>query len=151
VAPGSFADTYRFSLSQATTGYLWLFARQEAWFGFNLTENTERVSLTLRNDSTQALYNAVLYPTTEGVVSVFTPGVLPMVVSGFDPNRSLYLAGTFGPGSYTATVAGLATGSAGSSYILKVNMPGVVPEPGTLGLLALGLGGLAWVARRRQG
>lgn len=150
VAAGSFTDTFGFSLSSATEGYLWLFARQDAWFGFNLVENTRSVSLTLRNESTQDSWSGVLYPQAEGHVSWLTPGVLPMVAAGFDPNKSLYLSGTFGPGNYVATISGLATGSAGSSYIAKFSLPQPVPEPQTWALMLLGGAALAAGVRRQR-
>ncbi len=149
VAAGSFTDKFEFSLNAATEGYIWLFARQDAWFGFNLVENTQAVSLTLRNETTQDSWSGVLYPQAEGHVSWLTPGVLPMVTSGFDPNKSLYLSGTFGPGNYVATISGLATGSAGSSYIAKFSLPQPIPEPQTWALMLLG-GSVLAVGVRRQ-
>lgn len=150
VAPGSFTDRFEFSLDSATNGYLWLFARQDAWFGFNLVENTQLVTLTLRNVSTQDTWTGSLYPQQHGQVSWLTPGVMPMVASGFDPNKSLYLSGTFGAGQYVATISGLATGSAGSSYIAKFSLPQPVPEPQTWALMLLGGGLLAMVVRRQR-
>lgn len=150
VAAGSFTDSFEFSLSSATEGYIWLFARQDAWFGFNLVENTKSVSLTLRNESTEDTWTALLYPQEHGQVSLLTPGVLSLVAVGFDPNKSLYLSGTFGPGHYVATISGLATGSAGSSYIAKFSLPQAVPEPQTWALMLLGGAALAVGVRRQR-
>jgi len=149
VAPGSFTDSFEFSLDAQTDGYIWLFARQDAWLGFNLVENTEAVTLTLRNELTEKTWTASLYPQVNGQVSLFTPGVLSLVAAGFDPNKSLYLSGSFGPGNYVATISGLATGSAGSSYIAKFSLPQAVPEPQTRALMLLG-GVMVGVVARRQ-
>lgn len=149
VAPGAFTDSFNFTLDQSASGYVWLFPRVDAWFGFNQVEDTQGVTLTLVNNDTEKQWNGVLYPTVSGNVSWLTPGVLPMVISGFDPNKSLYLSGDFAAGHYSAFVSGLATGSAGSSYIAKFSVSNPVPEAGTASMLLVGLGGLAWVARRR--
>lgn len=150
VAAGSFADQFQFTLNETNNGYVWLFARQDAWFGYNLIENTKAVSLTLRNNSTQETWQGVLYPSVEGQVSWLTSGVMPMVTVGFDPNKSLYISGAFDAGNYTATVSGIATGLQGSSYIAKFSFAPAVPEPGTFALGILGLAGLAAVISRRK-
>lgn len=149
VAAGSFSDSFEFSLDTATEGYIWLFARQDAWFGFSEVENTQAVSLTLRNELTEQSWTGALYPQEHGQVSWFASGVFPLVVAGFDPNKSLYLSGTFGPGNYVATVSGIANGSAGSSYIAKFSLPQAIPEPQTWALMMLG-GVAVVVAVRRQ-
>ena len=60
-------------------------------------------------------------------------GDLTVVLANYNHNDGLY--GTFGPSS----------GSGGSSITMAV------PEPGTLGLLAIGVVGvLAWAARRKR-
>lgn len=150
VAKGSFTDQFQFSLDQVSDGYIWLFARQDAWLGYNLIENTKSVSLTLRNNTTQETWEGALYPSVEGKVSWLTPGVLPMVKVGFDPNKSLYISGEFGAGDYTATVSGIATGWKGSSYITKFSFTPAVPEPTTWALSFTGLALVAGMARARR-
>jgi len=150
VAKGSFTDQFQFSLDQVSEGYIWLFARQNAWLGYSLIENTKSVSLTLRNNTTQETWTGVLYPSVEGQVSWLTPGVLPMVAVGFDPNKSLYISGEFAAGNYTATVSGIATGWQGSSYITKFSFTPAVPEPASWALSLTGLAAVATVARARR-
>lgn len=150
VAAGSFTDSFQFSLSAATEGYIWLFARQNAWLGYSLIEDTKSVSLTLTNTTTQATWTGVLYPSVEGRVSWLAPGVLPMVAVGFDPNKSLYISGEFAAGNYTATVSGIATGWKGSSYIAKFSLPQPVPEPQTWALMLLGGAILGFGVRRQR-
>lgn len=151
VVPGSFVDTFDFLLSITSPGYIWLFPRQDAWFGFDKVENTANVSLVLRNNDTGVQYIGRLFHEVDRTVGWFEPGVMSMVVSGFDPNKSLYLTGTFDAGSYTATISGLATGSAGTSYIAKFAFTEAVPEPTTTAMMLLGLGAIGWVAARRRG
>lgn len=150
VAKGSFADQFQFTLDETNDGYIWLFARQDAWFGYSLIENTQSVSLTLRNNTTQQTWEGVLYPSVEGHVSWLTPGVMPMVTVGFDPNKSLYIGGEFAAGDYTATVSGIATGWQGSGYIAKFSFAPAVPEPATWALSFTGLAAVAGLARARR-
>lgn len=148
VSPGSFTDTFDFTLTQASSGYIWLFARQDAWFGFNTVENTQGIKLTLVNNSTETQQFGVLYPQARETVPFYAPGFLSLAVSGFDPNRSLIIDGNFAPGRYTALVEGIATGSAGSSYIAKFALTPAVPENGTALMMALGVAGLVFSTRR---
>ncbi len=150
VAPGSFSDSFSFTLNQASTGYIWLFARQDAWFGFNAFENTKDVTLTLVNNDTEKEWSGVLLPSVKGTVSLLTPGALDLTIAGFDPNKSLYLGGDFTAGNYTAFVSGLATGLNGSSYIAKFSLTPSVPEPSDALMMALGLGGIALAVRRMR-
>ena len=150
VAKGSFVDQFQFTLDETNNGYIWLFARQDAWFGYNLVENTKSVTLTLRNNTTQETWQGALYPSEHGKVSWLTSGVMPMVQVGFDPNKSLYLGGTFDAGQYTATVSGIATGWKGSGYIAKFSFTPAVPEPTTWALGLTGLAAVAGLARARR-
>jgi hypothetical protein len=150
VAPGNFSDSFDFTLNQASSGYIWLFARQDAWFGFNAVENTTAVTLTLVNNDTEKEWFGVLLPTVKGYVSVFSPGALDLTIAGFDPNKSLYLGGDFTAGHYTAFVEGLANGINGSSYIAKFSLTPTVPEPSDALMMALGLGGIALAVRRMR-
>jgi len=151
VAAGEFSDSFNFTLSTPTSGYIWLFARQDAWFGFDQVEDTEGVSLVLVNNLTEREYRAVLFPEAQRTVSLLEPGVMGMVVAGFDPNKTLFLSGDFAAGSYSAFVSGTATGSAGSSYIAKFSFAQPVPEPGSMALMLVGLGAVAWVVHRQSG
>ncbi len=148
VAPGAFTDTFDFTLTQASSGYIWLFARQDAWFGFDAVENTKNIKLTLVNNSTETQQFGVLYPQARETVPFYAPGFLSLAVSGFDPNRSLFIDGDFAPGRYTALIEGIATGSAGSSYIAKFALTPTVPENSTSLLMALGLAGVVLSTRR---
>lgn len=151
VAPGTFQDTFNFDVAALSDSYIWLFPRQDAFFGFDKVEDTRNVTLTLVNNSTEKQWTGVLYPEAKGTVSWLAGGVLPLVFQGFDPNKSLYLDATLTPGSYSAYVSGLATGTAGSSYVIKFSVtPAAVPETGSAALMGLGLVGLAVVARRRR-
>lgn len=151
VAQGEFSDSFNFTLNAPTSGYIWLFARQDAWFGFNQVEDTEGVSLVLVNNRTEREYRAVLFPEAQRTVSLLEPGVMDMVVAGFDPNKSLFLSGDFAAGDYSAFVSGTATGSAGSSYIAKFSFAQPVPEPSSMALMLLGLGAVAWATHARSG
>jgi hypothetical protein len=150
VAPGSFQDTFNFSVTEASDSYIWLFPRQDAWLGFDKVENTSDVTLTLVNNDTEKEWTGVLYPQVKGTVPIFTPGVLALVANGFDPNKSLYVETPLTPGHYSAFVSGLATGSAGSSYIAKFSVSTIaVPEAGSGLLMTLGLVGVVATMRRR--
>lgn len=148
VDPGAFSDTFSFTLDQSTKGYIWLFARQDAWFGFDAIENTQSIKLTLVNNSTETQQFGVLYPQARETVPFYAPGFLSLAIGGFDPNRSLFIDGDFAPGQYTALIEGIATGSAGSSYIAKFALTPSVPENGTSLMMALGLAGVVLSTRR---
>lgn len=153
VDTGSFSDAINFTLTDTESGYIWLFARENAWFGYSALNNISDVTLTLVNNTTEKQWSGVLYPTVNGTVSWFAPGVAKLVMVGFDPNNSLYLSGTFDAGDYSIFVSGTATGKQGGDYITKISLtPTAVPEPGTAALWALGLVGMAGAAhwRRRQ-
>jgi hypothetical protein len=147
VSPGAFTDSFNFTLQSAIEGYLWLFPKQDAWFGSS-ADNTTGVTFTLVNNDTETQVAGVLYPVAKAPVSIFTPGVLGLIAAGFDPNKSLYIAGTFAPGNYSALVSGLATGSQGGSYVVKFNLA-PVPEAGTSLMMLLGLAGVAAVVKRK--
>jgi MYXO-CTERM domain-containing protein len=151
VNKGSFTDAINFTLDDTETGYVWLFARENAWFGYTALNNISEVPLPLVNNTTEKEWSGVLYPTVKGTVSWFTPGVAELVTVGFDPNNSLYLSGTFGAGDYSVCVSGVATGAQGGDYITKFSFtPSAVPEAGTSAMMAVGLVGLIGGARRRR-
>lgn len=151
VDTGSFTDAINFTLDDTETGYIWLFARENAWFGYSALNNISEVTLTLVNNTTEKEWSGVLYPTVNGTVSWFAPGVAELVVVGFDPNNSLYLSGTFGAGDYSVFISGVATGTQGGDYITKFSFtPTAVPEASTAAMLAVGLVGLTGVALRRR-
>lgn len=147
VTTGDFNDSFNFTLSSVYEGYLWLFPQQDAWFTA-AADNTKGVTLTLVNNDTETEYTAVLYPTAKGTVSLWEPGVLPLVINGFDPNKSLYLSGSFEPGNYSALISGTATGSQGGNYVLKLSLQ-PVPEPATFALMGVGLVGIGLLSRRK--
>lgn len=147
VGPGSFTDSFNFTLQSPIDGYLWLFPKQNAWLGSS-ADNITGATFTLVNNDAETQVDGVLYPAAKGPVSIFTPGVLGLIAAGFDPNQSLYISGTFAPGNYSALVSGLATGSQGGSYVVKFNLA-PVPEAGTSLMMLLGLAGVAAAVKRR--
>ena len=146
---GSFTDTVSFTLDADHSGYVWLFARQD-WFFSNL-DAIQGASLSLTNETTGQTWLAQNYALSQGSVSYLDGGTLNLALAGLDPNKSLWIAGDFGPGQYSAFISGAATGLNGGTYVAKFSMAPAIPEPATLWLMGLGLAALSatQVTRRR--
>jgi hypothetical protein len=150
VSAGNFTDSFNFTLTEATTGYIWLFPRQNATNGLDQVSNLTNVSLLLVNNDTEKQVAGVLYTSLLSPIPNTTPGVLDMIAAGFDPNLSLGLRGVLTPGNYSALVSGTATGSQGGDYFIKFSLAPAVPEASTSAMMLVGLATIGLVASRRR-
>jgi hypothetical protein len=120
VAPGSFLDTYNFSVVDS-----------------GLDTTSAAVSITLDWSSVHLLHisnlNLSLYDSANTNLGSWT---------GDSPS----FAQTLGLGSYYVNVSGIADGLAGGNYTFAV---AAVPEPETYGMFLAGLGIIGLMARRR--
>ncbi len=150
VGQGQFTDTFNFILDQASTGFIWLFARQDAWIGFDFIQNTKSVKLTLLNNDTGFQQSGQLFATAHGYVPIWAPDALALTMNGLDPNRSLIVDGGFDAGHYTASIEGLATGTEGLYYVAKFSFTPGVPESSAALMMAMGLAGVVLSVRRMK-
>ncbi|MFN3618123.1 MAG: FxDxF family PEP-CTERM protein [Aquabacterium sp.] len=148
-ARGSFTDTVSFTLDSLHEGYVWLFPRQD-WL-FSVLDNIQGASLSLRNDSTGQTWSGLNYAQSQGAASYLAANTLNLSLAGLDPNKSLFLSGSFDAGQYTAFISGTATGLNGGTYVAKFSVTPAIPEPSSVVLMMLGLGGMATVLARRRG
>jgi hypothetical protein len=132
VAPGSFLDTYQFSLAMA---------------GSQLSSVAVAINLFASN-ITGGSYS--LYATTDYSVSTAANDTLLGTwtfdgTTGSTVNTAANLSG----GNYFFAVSG-AGGGIGGQYMLNSSVTAPVPEPEIYAMLGVGLGLLGWVKRKRK-
>lgn len=102
------------------------------------------------NDSTGQTWSGLNYAQSQGAASYLAANTLNLSLAGLDPNKSLFLSGSFDAGPYTAFISGTATGLNGGTYVAKFSVTPAIPEPSSVALMVLGLGGMATVLARRR-
>lgn len=120
-----FSDTYNFSLDESS----FVLAGATAQLDFNFLRNIDVTSVTLVGGGLTASYN---FGPVALSFSDLLAGTYQLVVSGD-------VTGRFGRAAYE-----------GALLTLPSELSAPVPEPETLGMLALGLAAIGFVARRRK-
>ena len=157
--PGTFSDTFAFSLPETTSGYFWVFGYNPWWDTAHV--GTSQLGFTVA-DAGGTVRGQGQTPAQLGIgIWSVDPATqaqwLQLALAGWNPDTSVYWSGTLGPGDYTVTISGLAGGTdslasgvGSGAYIAKFHLPAsAVPEPSIGVMVAAGLL-LSAVALRRR-